>query len=332
MPLHFVPGAVIAISFLFLLFLGKVWGSDRVQSLLTRRFEKSAKDRLQEKFEPLHSLDQDTKEKLRPLALAHEIRVANSNFFDTTASLILLGGGYVVLFMAISRTNADWLLISEFVAFVLWPIIAIIPTLRGAKINSDAKTFDGFLDLLFTLEEKEGSWGTVDLKNDLVLKLETIATSIQQHLGRQIQPGDQRTRFVIRDQGTQIANGVRGLKAWVLVPRPDTRYHLLQRVKDDLTRTAYGHWDLMERLPIEGLARSLAGGIFEVGRSLLVAAIAPAALWLLQQSPMKLSGNILTGATAVVASISLVYVLLAIDPSFPTRIQAVKELKGMIGK
>jgi hypothetical protein len=203
--------------------------------------------------------------------------------------------------------------------------------LRVAKINSDAKAFDGFLDLLRTLEEKEASWGTVDLKNDLVVKLEAIATSIEQHL-RQVRPGDQRTRYVVRDQGTQIGNGIRGLKAWVLVPRPDTRYHLLLRVRDDLIKAAYGHWDLMERLPIEGLARSVAGRIVEAARNLLIAALAPAVLWILQQSPMQLSGNVLTGAQFLVATISIIYVLLAIDPNFPTKIQAVKDLRGMVGK
>lgn len=112
--------------------------------------------------------------------------------------------------------------------------------------HPDAVMADEFLRILETVENSPAEWGHLRGRNRVVRSLERAARCLESNLPSRLQGQDAETDRWLREKAAAQAAALRGLKRWVLVPKPDTREHFIQRVAQDLVRTAVGDWDGLE--------------------------------------------------------------------------------------
>src|SRR2546425_10851031 len=85
-----------------------LWESDLVQRRLEVIDRKSATKRLNERFEPLKSLESSTKDSIRPAALKYEMRVARDELVSTVLSLVGILGSLLIGVPLIVLVSNDW--------------------------------------------------------------------------------------------------------------------------------------------------------------------------------------------------------------------------------
>ncbi|HEX2209947.1 MAG TPA: hypothetical protein VHG93_19890 [Longimicrobium sp.] len=115
----------------------------------------------------------------------------------------------------------------------------------GAR-HPDAVVADELLRILETVEKSPAEWGQLRGRNRVLRSLELAARCIERNLPARLPSQDAETDRWLREKAAKQAAALRGLKRWVLVPRPDTREHFIQRISQDLVRTTVGDWDGLE--------------------------------------------------------------------------------------
>lgn len=115
----------------------------------------------------------------------------------------------------------------------------------GAR-HPDAVVADELLRILETLEKSSAEWGQLRGRNRVLRSLELAARCLELNLPSRLRVQDAETDLWLRRKSAGQAAAVRGLKRWVLVPKPDTREHFIQRISQDLVRTTVGDWDGLE--------------------------------------------------------------------------------------
>jgi tetratricopeptide (TPR) repeat protein len=112
---------------------------------------------------------------------------------------------------------------------------------RIRKRDPLAAALGSIADLIGDLREARAR-GTALATSLNVHRLETAAAALQEHL-RSCEPtGDQRTDEWLRGRAAGIAAAVRGLKAWVITPGPDTSKVLEARLERDIDNIAESRW------------------------------------------------------------------------------------------
>jgi hypothetical protein len=173
------------------------------------------------------------------------VTAANRQDFTTTAALTSLGWmlGYG-LGLVLSGALALWW--GMHITERWWDRHA------GAR-NPDAVVADELLRILETVEKSPAEWGQLRGRNKVLRSLELAARCLEHNLPTRLQGQDPETDAWLREKAAGQAAAMRGLKRWVLVPKPDTREHFIERISQDLVRTTVGDWDGLECAePAEG--------------------------------------------------------------------------------
>jgi hypothetical protein len=117
---------------------------------------------------------------------------------------------------------------------------------HAAALHPDAVVADELLRILETMEKSPAEWRQLRGRNRVLRSLELAARCLERNLPYRLRGQDAETDLWLREKGARQAAALRGLKRWVLVPKPDTREHFLQRISQDLVRTTVGDWDGLE--------------------------------------------------------------------------------------
>jgi hypothetical protein len=162
--------------------------------------------------------------------------------------------------------------------------------------------------------------------------LEKIAKCVQRDLYRRLKSGDPATDAWFEGVTRQIAAAFRAKKKWLLTPRADTRAELIESLSKSLAAVASANWDAMEKIepttvPIRWLWSQR---IVESLRTILVAGVPLAVLWIVQLSPLALSDPIQDGAVIAGVIWALPNVITVFDPSFRERIDILKEVMDLL--
>jgi hypothetical protein len=115
----------------------------------------------------------------------------------------------------------------------------------GAR-HPDAVVADELLRILETMEKSPAEWRQLTGRNRVLRSLELSARCLERNLPYRLRGQDAETDLWLREKAARQAAAVRGLKRWVLMPKPDTREHFIQRISEDLVRTTVGDWDGLE--------------------------------------------------------------------------------------
>lgn len=110
----------------------------------------------------------------------------------------------------------------------------------------DAVVADELLRILETVEKSPAEWTHLRGRNKVLRSLELAARCLERSLPDRLRGQDAETDRWLREKGAGQAAALRALKRWVLVPKPDTRERFIERVSQDLVRTAAGDWDGLE--------------------------------------------------------------------------------------
>jgi hypothetical protein len=117
---------------------------------------------------------------------------------------------------------------------------------RAYARHPDAVVADELLRILETVEKSPAEWVHMRGRRKVVRSLEVAARCLEHNLPSRLNGEDAATDHWLRKRAAGQAAALRGLKRWVLVPRPDTREHFVGRVAQDLVRTTVGDWDGLE--------------------------------------------------------------------------------------
>ncbi len=117
---------------------------------------------------------------------------------------------------------------------------------HAGALHPDAVVADELLRILETMEKSPAEWRQLRGRNRVLRSLELAARCLERNLPYRLRGQDAETDLWLREKAARQAAAVRGLKRWVLVPKPDTREHFLQRISQDLVRTTVGDWDGLE--------------------------------------------------------------------------------------
>jgi hypothetical protein len=115
----------------------------------------------------------------------------------------------------------------------------------GAR-HPDAVVADELLRILETVEKSPAEWVQLRGRNRVLRSLELAARCLERNLPYRLRGQDAETDRWLREKAAGQAAALRGLKRWVLVPKPDTREHFIERISQDLVRTTVGDWDGLE--------------------------------------------------------------------------------------
>jgi hypothetical protein len=117
---------------------------------------------------------------------------------------------------------------------------------HAGALHPDAVVADELLRILETMEKSPAEWRQLRGRSRVLRSLELAARCLERNLPYRLRGQDAETDLWLREKAARQAAAVRGLKRWVLVPKPDTREHFLQRISQDLVRTTVGDWDGLE--------------------------------------------------------------------------------------
>ncbi|HEX5869862.1 MAG TPA: hypothetical protein VFY65_05595 [Longimicrobium sp.] len=117
---------------------------------------------------------------------------------------------------------------------------------HAGALHPDAVVADELLRILETVEKSAAEWGQLRGRNRVLRSLELAARCLERNLPYRLRGQDADTDRWLREKAAGQAAALRGLKRWVLVPKPDTREHFIERVSQDLVRTTVGDWDGLE--------------------------------------------------------------------------------------
>jgi hypothetical protein len=201
---------------------------------------------------------------------------------------------------------------------------------RACARHPDAVVADELLRILETVEKSPAEWVHMRGRRKVVRSLEVAARCLERNLPTRLSGEDAATDHWLRQRATGQAAAMRGLKRWVLVPKPDTREHFVQRVAQDLVRTTVGDWDGLQCVEAEVVPRSRAR---RLGRRLVVPAAATAAVMAVAFTPgLK---DVLAPFSPVLISVLgptlMVIIARFVDPELLDDLPVVQQVAGMFG-
>jgi hypothetical protein len=231
--------------------------------------------------------------------------------------------GVVTFFLTSSLLGAFLIFVS-----LLPNIICLNAFARlASRRYPDSTLFDQLLSLLSRIEASPELWSDLDFKKKSIADLEAVAHLVQRDLLRELLSGEVATDRSVRDWVRQIAAGLRSLKLWILAPYPDTRDQLMKRLAETLVHVASGDWGAVEGAFAAESARSrISQAIVLLGN--VATGWLPLGLFLLLQGVVHFDPGIANWIWTALLLWGVLSVL-AVDPLFPMKIQAIG---GFIGK
>jgi hypothetical protein len=202
---------------------------------------------------------------------------------------------------------------------------------RTSEVYPYAVVVDGFLGILWEVEDRPSRWAEVDFKRQLITQLEKVAFCIDRYLPRRLRTGDMATDGWLEESSEQIAAGVRDLVKWVFTPKRDTREQFISRIALSFEYAARGEWDNFERVPPEKLSRPeiLRTRIRTIFGALLSAAV-PVLLLLLLKNLKIVVEPILTYLTVGAYVWAALTFLARLDPDYAAKLTAIKDISQLL--
>jgi hypothetical protein len=201
----------------------------------------------------------------------------------------------------------------------------------GAR-HPDAVVADELLRILETVEKSPAEWGQLRGRNRVLRSLELAARCLERNLPYRLRGHDVETDRWLREKAAGQAAALRGLKRWVLVPKPDTREHFIQRISQDLVRTTVGDWDGLEcadppaALPSRlRRAAGLLTPIAVIGAFVALANLAPGPL-------APLLGPLAPGMIPVVGPLLIWAVIRVVNPAMIGDLPVIQQIQTMFPK
>jgi hypothetical protein len=205
---------------------------------------------------------------------------------------------------------------------------------RKAIRYPDALLVDGLINILLMVEEDPEHWTELSFKRRLLGRLEEISICVERALPRQLRSGDDLTDIWLSEKAAQFAAALRDKKKWVLTPKLDTRDAFIRCMRHYLIIAAVHDWDSLERITPEQLSRPRAwqSRATTALRTLVVAGMPLAGLWLIQQTSFLLAGTIAEYATAGALLWAMLALITTLDPQFQTKIAAIKDVSSLLAR
>jgi hypothetical protein len=209
----------------------------------------------------------------------------------------------------------------------------------GAR-HPDAVVADELLRILETVEKSAAEWGQLRGRNRVLRSLELAARCLERNLPYRLRGQDADTDRWLREKAAGQAAALRGLKRWVLVPKPDTREHFIQRISQDLVRTTVGDWDGLEcAQPPAALpsrlrrAAGLLTPIAVIGAFAALAQLATGPLAPLATGPLApLLGPLWVGLIPVLGPLLIWAVIRVVNPGMIGDLPVIQQLQTMFPK
>jgi hypothetical protein len=191
---------------------------------------------------------------------------------------------------------------------------------------------DTLVTMLHRLEHERSGWNELEYKNWLPLALEDVAVCLERYLPRQLRSGDQSSDLWIRAAFQSRAWAFRALKKWIVVPKPDTRDHLLRRIAAGVVQSISGNWDNLESAEPETAARAEPwhSRLVQALRVALSAALPSLLFWALQRTPIAVHppvSDYVAVATFVWVALT---VLAALDPLYKIKLEGLKHVTALL--
>jgi hypothetical protein len=126
----------------------------------------------------------------------------------------------------------------------------------------------------------------------------------------------------------QMAAAQRGLKSWVLMPKPDTREQFIARIVDTFVHAATGEWDALARSEDEPQTQRERWRIkaTAVAKAIVIALLPLLILWGVQQSPLKIPELVAGYATIGVLLWMVLTLLTSLDASLHTKVSVMEKV------
>ncbi len=195
-----------------------------------------------------------------------------------------------------------------------------------------------------TIEELVSGARRIELLKDYQVQLEErqqqmfyveeAATCLEHYLPRKLRSGDPITDVWFNETMQQAATALREKKRWLLTPKQDTTFHLLETLTTTLICVLEGNWDNLERMKPEDLVHDLSRirlwrARLLTGAKALVIALFPLIIFLIiQLTPLAFTGSVREYVTIGVFIWMALSFIAALDPTFNLKISAVKDLMG----
>jgi len=201
---------------------------------------------------------------------------------------------------------------------------------RRLSLNTRAVIVDELLDLLDIIEQPnyEKIWTEFSHRTWLTKRLEVVASCIEIYFPRFFLTGVQEMDRWTDRNTSEMANGVRELIKWVVVPTPHTREDFKARITKYVTAALASDWGKFDRVPAEKLSpkQGLKDRVASAVAALLTAAVPILLLLLLKRMKVVVAEPLLTYLTVgayVWAALSL---LSRLDPQYAAKLGALKDL------
>jgi hypothetical protein len=171
------------------------------------------------------------------------------------------------------------------------------------------------------------AWGSLEMKHELVARLEIIASCLQYDLPRRLQ-SDIATDNWFQQMAEQMAAAQRALKPWVLMPKPDTYEQFIARIGKAFVHAATGEWDALPRSEGEPQTQRQRWRtrVTDVARALVIALVPLLGFWGIQQSPLAVPQP-MAGYVTIGSLIWLVLTfLISLDSSFHAKLRVMEDV------
>lgn len=283
-----------------------------------------------------------------PLALIVKISEIFSGNISTTlllTCLILMPLGLTISVPQIlSRTgnNLGYFILSPVIGAIGFFCVILVSILgrftfsffwskhRNSHIP-DSLIVDTLLAILDDVENCPHDWGKLREKRYLISKIETAANVMQHDLAKQFHTSDQTTNIWFSQTSLQIAAYLRSYKKWILTSKPDTRDYFISQLAQDLIAAISGDWDGFKKETPAHITRPERLFMLLAFVRLILLAILPfGVMWLVQKTPLALQDPIVEYAKLGTIIWSMLTFISAFDPTFVTKISAIKDLTDII--
>jgi hypothetical protein len=197
--------------------------------------------------------------------------------------------------------------------------------------NADDSIIDGCLLILRDLEQESDQWGTPRQKQQLLARLDRIARMISHGLVQQVRINDASAKMWFLQMTEEMAEYVRALEKWVLIPKPDTHAHLVERIASNLVVSISGCWDEFPREPLPKVTRPQRLYVFLTYlRTFFLALLPLVIIWLIQQSPVAMQGDVANYAVAGAIIWAVLSFMSVLDPTMSAKVGVLKDVTSII--
>jgi hypothetical protein len=198
---------------------------------------------------------------------------------------------------------------------------------RRSQLYPEAAVTLQLLKILAQVTKHPSAWGTLEIKHELVGRLEIIAICLEHYLPRRLQSDSITDSWLQRMTG-QMAAAQRALKPWVLMPKPDTREQFIARVADAFVHAASGEWDALPRSedtppPQRQHWHSKA---IAMAKAITIALLPLLTLWGAQQLTLKIPEAMVGYATIVGLFWMVGWLAASLDASFHAKVSVMQDV------